>query len=102
MRDAIKIMLIPIVGSIAIGIIFILIVWAANIQSQIVNPEAAYVGMATKDLGEYPIITRTTNCDNTYAPVCGHDGVTYENACKAAAAQLTEKYPVAYRGGCRA
>jgi hypothetical protein len=101
MKDAIKIMLMPIIGSIAISIIFILIVWAANLQTKIVNPEGAYVGMATKDLGEYPIITRTMNCDNTYAPVCGTDGITYDNACKAAAAQTAEKYPVAYRGGCR-
>jgi hypothetical protein len=95
MKDLVKLMLIPIVGSAAIASILILIVWAGNFQSTVVNDEGLH-GSATADIGGYPVMQPTANCDDSYFPVCGFDGATYDNACKAFAARTK----VAHRGIC--
>jgi|GEM_PF-6250354 len=96
MKDALKLMLIPIVGSIGIGIIFLLIVWAGNYQAKLENPEGKDAS-AARDLSGYAVIAPTPICDNSYFPVCGNDGKTYDNVCKAVAAGTK----VAYRGVCQ-
>lgn len=96
MKDAIKLMLIPIVGSIGIALVFVLIVWAGNFQSKVVNERGQY-SSATRDLGGYAVLGPTDNCDNSYYPVCGFDGITYGNACKAVSNGTT----VAHRGICQ-
>lgn len=40
--------------------------------------------------------TPPSDCPDTREPVCGCDGVTYRNACKASQAQQS----IAYSGGC--
>ena len=90
-------MLIPIVGAVGIAMIFLLVVWSGNFQPLLENEQGKFAGMVTKDLGTYDVIRPTTNCDNSYFPVCGNDGETYDNTCKARAAGTT----VAYRGVCQ-
>lgn len=96
MKDAIKIMLIPIVGVLGIGLIALAVVWAGSFQSKIENADGK-VGSSSKDLGGYAVIVPTYNCDNSYFPVCGFDGVTYDNTCKALAAGTK----VSHRGVCQ-
>lgn len=96
MKDAIKIMLIPIIGSIGIGLIFLFVVWAGNYQAKIENPQGKDVS-AAKDLSGYVVLRPTPECDNSYFPVCGEDAKSYDNACKAVAAGTK----VAYRGVCQ-
>jgi hypothetical protein len=95
MKDAIKLMLIPIVGCIAIGLIFIFVVWSGNFQKDIENEDGKY-SSASRDIGGYAIFHPTPKCDDSYFPVCGFDGVTYNNACKA----LANSTKVAHRGVC--
>lgn len=97
MKDAIKIMLIPMMGVIGIGLILLAIVWAGDYQSKIENEQGKY-SSASKDLGGYAVMVPTYNCDNSYFPVCGHDGVTYDNTCKA----LKAGTKVSHRGVCQA
>jgi hypothetical protein len=97
MRDIIRLLAIPIAGIFAFGIIFMLVVWAGGFQPRIENEQGKLSGMATKDLGEYQTLTYNGNCDNSYFPVCGLDGTTYDNACKAVSAGTK----VSYRGACR-
>jgi hypothetical protein len=96
MKDLVKMMLIPIIGSVAIALIFILVVWAGNYEHKVVNQEGQY-GSATKDVGGYAVLRPTPQCDDSYFPVCGFDGVTYDNACKAVA----NSTKVAHRGVCQ-
>lgn len=95
MRDSLKLMLIPIVGSIAIAVIFILIVWSGNFQAKIENEDGQEY-KASADIGGYAVLT-PQNCDNSYFPVCGLDGNSYDNACLAVKAGTK----VAYRGICQ-
>ena len=95
MKDAIKLMLIPIIGSVAIALIFILVVWAGNYQHRVQNDNGMY-SSASKDVGGYAVLGPTSNCDDSYFPVCGFDGLTYGNACKAVA----NSTKVAHRGIC--
>jgi hypothetical protein len=96
MKDSLKLMLIPIIGSIAIAIIFVLIVWSGNFQSRIENKEGQEYS-ASEDIGGYAVLV-PTSCDNSYFPVCGLDSKSYDNACLAVAAGTK----VAYRGVCQA
>jgi hypothetical protein len=96
MKDVIKLLLIPIVGSIGIALIFILVVWAGNFQARIENEDGKHVS-ASKDLGGYAVMGPDPQCDNSYFPVCGFDGVTYDNACLA----VKGGTKVAYRGVCQ-
>lgn len=94
MRDVIKLMLIPIVGSAAIAVIFMLVVWAGNFD---LENEAGMDTSTSKDIGGYAVLGPTPICDDSYFPVCGFDGHTYSNACKAVAAGTK----VAHRGICQ-
>ena len=96
MKDVIKLLLIPIVGSIGIALMFILVVWAGNFQGKIENNQGKY-DSASQDIGGYAVLGVTHDCDNSYFPVCGFDGVTYDNACKAVA----NNTKVEYRGVCQ-
>ena len=93
MRDVVKLLLIPIAGSVAIALIFIFVVWAAGWRP--VNDEGKYVS-ASKDVAGYAVLGPTPTCDDSYFPVCGFNGETYGNACKAVAANTK----VAHRGVC--
>jgi hypothetical protein len=93
MRDVVKPLLIPIAGSIAIAAIFIFVVWAAGWRP--VNEDGQYVS-ASKDVAGYAVLRPTPECDDSYFPVCGFDGTTYDNACKAVAGGTK----VAHRGVC--
>ena len=95
MKDAIKLMFMPIVGSTAIALIFILVVWAGNYQERIENPDGRH-SSASQDVAGYAVML-PTECDNSYFPVCGFDGQSYDNACKAVAARTK----VAHRGVCQ-
>ncbi len=95
MKDAIKIMLIPIIGILAIGVIFLSIVWSGNFERNIVNKNGE--APASKNLGGYAVMLPTPECDESYFPVCGFDGLTYDNACKAVRNETT----VAHRGVCQ-
>jgi len=80
MKDLLKIMFIPIVGCIAIGIMFLFVIFGGHWEDEVEN-EAGKYGFAVKDLSG-DVFTYTGDCDgNTYRPVCGDDGVTYDNAC---------------------
>ena len=95
MKDAVKLMLLPIAGSISIGIIFLLVVWGGNFRDTIVRDDAPAPSLQ-RDLIGAAIIAPTPNCDDSYFPVCGLDGITYDNACKAVATGTK----VAHRGAC--
>ncbi len=95
MKDVLKLMLIPIAGSIAIGLVFLLVVWGGNFHDFIVDDESPDPSLQ-RDLIGAAIITPTANCDDSYFPVCGFDDVTYDNACKA----VTAGTKVAHRGAC--
>lgn len=96
MKDILRLLFIPIVGIVAMGLILMLIVWGGHWYDEVVN-EKGKVPATSKDLGGYAVLTFTGDCDDSYYPVCGFDGVTYDNACKALAAGTK----AAYRGGCR-
>ena len=96
-KDAIKFMLIPIIGVLGIGLIFLAIVWAGNYKSKIENVDGKY-SSASKDLGGYAVMMPTYNCDDSYFPVCGFDGKTYDNTCLA----LKAGTKVSHRGVCQA
>jgi hypothetical protein len=95
MHEGFKIMFIPIVGSAAIALIFVLVVWAGNFQEKIENPEGR-IYSTSQDVGGYAIMGPSGHCDSSYFPVCGSNGVTYDNACWAVRAGTK----VAHRGGC--
>ena len=96
MKDVIKFLLIPIVGSIGIALMFILVVWAGNFQPKIENQQGKF-DTASKDIGGYAVLGVTSECDNSYFPVCGFDGITYGNTCKA----IANNTKVEYRGVCQ-
>ncbi len=96
MKTAIKIMLIPIIGVLGVGLIFLLVVWAGNFQPKLENQDGKY-NSASQDIGGYAVMAPTTDCDNSYFPICGFDGITYDNACKA----VRNETKVAHRGVCQ-
>ncbi len=95
MRTAVKLMLLPIAGSVAIALIFLLVVWSGQFQDRIVNADAPDPSVQ-RDLVGAATIGPGLACDESYFPVCGMDGVTYDNTCKAVRAGTT----VAHRGAC--
>ncbi len=98
MKDLLRIMFIPIIGCLAIGVMFLLVVWGGYWNDTIEN-EAGRYGFATADLPQATDarFTVTADCDgNTYRPVCGFDGDTYDNACFAVRAGTR----VAHLGAC--
>jgi hypothetical protein len=96
MKDALKAMFLPIVGTVAIAVIFIVIIWSGNFEPKIVNEDGRQVS-ASKDIAGYAVLRPRADCDDSYFPVCGFDGLTYDNACLAVANGTT----VAYRGVCQ-
>jgi hypothetical protein len=97
MRELVKLLLIPIAGCIAIGVIFLFIVFGGHFENKVDN-EQGKLGHAVAELGAFDdIIGQTAHCDNTlYQPVCGEDGKTYDNVCYA----ITAGTKVAHHGAC--
>ena len=97
MKDAVKIMFIPIVGAIGIALIFLLVVFSGNWWFAVQNPDGT-TGLAVAELELHDgVLGKTTKCDaNLYTPVCGQDGNTYDNACFAVNAGTK----VSHRGAC--
>jgi hypothetical protein len=94
-KDVIKLMLIPIAGSVAIGLVFLLVVWSGSFQDVIIDDTSPEPSLQ-RDLVGAAIIGPTLECDDSYFPVCGFDDVTYDNACLA----VTAGTKVAHRGAC--
>lgn len=84
-------MQVPIIGIIGILVIFTLVV--VKLQADTDN----VVGNAYADYKLYDEkFTGSQGCDDLYDPVCGEDGVTYDNLCIAKARGVT----VLYQGIC--
>lgn len=96
MKKTVKMVFIPIVGVIAIALIFMLVLWGASWYDDVVN-DVSRPQDGDPALAGYAILGPTWECDSSYFPVCGMNGGTYDNACKAASAGTT----VAYRGVCQ-
>ncbi|MBR9700740.1 hypothetical protein GOV11_02645 [Candidatus Woesearchaeota archaeon] len=96
MREAVKMVFIPLTGVIAIALVFMLVIWGANWYDDVVNDKDSEDANDAKLIG-YAVMGPGTECDDSYFPVCGLDGETYDNNCKAVNAG-TE---VSYRGVCQ-
>lgn len=95
MKEQVKLLLVPIVGMTAMALIFILVVWGGSWYDEVINENGRDTSTA-KDLGGYAVLTPSPQCDDSYYPVCGLDGVTYDNACKA----VRTGTKIAHRGVC--
>jgi hypothetical protein len=96
MKDLLKLLFIPIIGCLAIGIMFLTIVWGGHWMDEFDNEEGRNMDPATGLVGR-AVFAPTGDCDDSYFPVCGDDGETYDNACRAVKAGVT----VEYRGVCK-
>ncbi|MDD9952840.1 MAG: Kazal-type serine protease inhibitor [Candidatus Woesearchaeota archaeon] len=92
MKDAMRIMFIPIVGSIGVALIFLLIIWGAGLTGVVVNPEGDLHGKAATEIAGMDHFGPTNACAALYDPVCAFDGNTYDNACQAVSAGTKVKY----------
>lgn len=95
MKSVLKMLLIPMCGAIAMTLIFVLVVWGGSWEDDIVDENREDAGYGDGLVG-YAVMDNTRPCSDLYDPVCGHNGITYGNSCKAVKAGTK----TAYQGVC--